>query len=301
MAVLPDDPRVPVIGAHLERQNLLLLLSTHHAAQARPAGWVLVLRVRFVVGQEVIHRITALLPLLLGIGIHLHPGVDGLAARLDESRDGKIRLMEDGNLLIAGLLIKLNKYMAISRDRGIRTIKVIWLEWIDTNPSALLGLLVVLLALGVWAEEAGDPFGSREEVALAGREVLTVIILPSLIGDADHLVVLERGEQEVGRADRYGTKGNLGYALRVEHHPTIRANRALLLAEPTLRAFVRLHIGVVQFVAQILLSPGWGAMREVPLLKQRPRIVPTQFKAVGEDARRPVCGWMSTLSRDSGR
>ena len=72
----PDHELVPVGSPDLERHNLLLVLAAQDSPQPAPAGRVLVLGVRLMVGQIVIHRITAFLPLLLGLGVDPHPGVD---------------------------------------------------------------------------------------------------------------------------------------------------------------------------------------------------------------------------------
>ena len=104
----PDHELVPVGSPDLERHNLLFVLAAQDAPQPAPAGRVLVLGIRLMVGQIVIHRITAFLPLLLGLGVDPHPGVDGLAARVDEQADGQVRLLEDGHLLVLRLLVELD-------------------------------------------------------------------------------------------------------------------------------------------------------------------------------------------------
>ena len=302
--VLPFPPcgkGIPVLGPHIEGEDALFVFATLDPTEAAPARRVFVLRVGFMVGKVLIDRRAAFFPLGFINGIYPYPGVDRLAPRVHKQGDREVRLLEDGKLLVFGLLVELDQDMAVAGHSVVRTRIVVLGKRVDANPCPLLGLGKMLALLGIWAEELGQPLGSGNEDALGRWEPFAVLGLPSLIGNADNILVLEAVEQDIGGVVGRLRVNHFGHHGGVEYEATIGPHLAFLASvEPTLGLLMGLDEGIVEFMAEFLLAPRRRTMGLVPLVEQEPCVIVAKVKAVGQDAGGSVGGGVTALACEGG-
>ena len=190
--------------------------------------------------------------------------------------------------------------MAVGGHRTVRTRKIVRGEGVNPNPSPRLRGCELAGTDGTGAEELGDPLGAGQEQTLGRWEPLAVFGLAGLVRDANDILIGEAVQQHVRRRERRLGVGQLGDPGGVKDEATVRADPTLPAGdEPALLAFVRLDVGVVQFVTQVFLAPR-GRATDVELLQQRPGVRPRQVEPVGEDAGCAVGGGVSALAGDGG-
>ena len=117
----PVTPFIPAGSADVGFQQHLPFVTARDAGHPGKAGRVAVLLVDgqavFLAGGiEIIHP-----PAVLGVvrGIHLHDGVDALAARVDQRRTGQFQLLDDSLLLAQLHVVALYEGIAIGSNIGI--------------------------------------------------------------------------------------------------------------------------------------------------------------------------------------
>ena len=172
--------------------------------------------------------------------------------------------------------------MTVGCHGGVGACEVILGERVDAYPSPLLRLGKVLATGRARAEELGQPLGARNEDTLGSREPLAVLGLSRLVGDADHILVLEAVKQDIGGRVRGLGIGHLGDHRWVEHEATVGTDLAFLASgQPALRLLMRLDEGIVQLVAEFLLRPSRGTMGLVPFVEEHPSILVAEVEPVG--------------------
>ena len=117
----PVPPLIPAGFPDVRFQQHLPFVTAQDAGHPGKAGRVAVLLVDgqavFLAGGiEIIHT-----PAVLGVvrGIHLHDGVDALAARVDQRRTGQFQLLDDGLLFAQLHVVALHEGVAVGSNIGI--------------------------------------------------------------------------------------------------------------------------------------------------------------------------------------